>query len=271
MFAYLGLAGAYIGGWYIFWRLKIKHLHNRILAFHDINNDLDLSITRIGIHRFKNIIEYLSENGIHGKNISGCQTENDLALTFDDGWESFYTNAFPILHQYGFSATVFIITGYVGKYSRWDYHKKRHLNWLQICELAEQGVEFASHSVSHIDLRGLDKKRLEHEVEYSKKTIEDKIGQQVKYFSYPFSRYNKDVIEAVKDAGYENAFTLGTGGDDFAIPRAGVYLYDTPYSANLKLMKNSWIEGCKDYINNALAGGTIILRKFLPVKAISKK
>lgn len=271
MFTYLGLAGAYLCGWYIFWKLKIRHSHSPVLAFHDISDDFGLSITRTGVRRFQDIINYLAENGFHGKNISSCKTENDLALTFDDGWESFYTNAFPVLQQYGFSATVFIITGYVGKSSRWDYHKKKHLNWMQICKLAEQGVEFACHSASHLDLRRLDKKRLEYEIEYSKKTIEDNIGQPVKYFSYPFGRYNKNVIEAVKKAGYENAFSLRDGNEDFAIPRTGVYLYDTPYSINLKLTRNSWIEGCKDYINNALAGGTIILRNLSPAGTINKK
>jgi peptidoglycan/xylan/chitin deacetylase (PgdA/CDA1 family) len=270
MFTYMGLAGAYLCGWYVFWRLKIKHSHSRILAFHDVSDDFSLAITRTGVRRFQDIIKYIMKNGFHGKNISGCQAENDLALTFDDGWESFYTNAFPILKQYGFSSTVFIITGYVGKFSRWDYHKKKHLDWMQICELAEQGIEFACHSNSHSDLRGLDEKQLEYEIDYSKKTIEDKIGQPVKYFSYPFGRYDKSVIEIVKKAGYENAFCLRNGSGDFAIPRAGVYLYDTPYSINLKLTKNSWIEGCKDYVNNALAGGTIILKKLLPVNTIDR-
>ena len=271
MFEYLGLVGAYIGGWYIFWHLKIKRFNNRTLAFHDISNGFDLSITKTSTQRFEAIIEYMAENDFYGKDISSCQTDNDLALTFDDGWESFYTNAFPILQQYDFRATVFIITNYIGKFSRWDYQKKRHLDWLQIQQLARQKIEFASHSVNHVDLRGLDKKQLEFEVEYSKKTIEDKIGKRVKYFSYPFGRYNRDVIEAVRDAGYEKAFALRNGGGDYAIPRIGVYLYDTPYSVNLKLMKNSWIEGCKDYVNNSLASGTIILRKFRPVNAMVKK
>lgn len=266
MLHYLGLAGAYFAGWYLFWRLKLNKPVGPFLAFHDVCDELDLSITRLSPQKFNNIIEYLYSCGMRGVSISDLENKNDIALTFDDGWQNFYTNVFPTLQKYGFSATIFIIAGYVGEESNWDYKKKKHLSWEEIRSLAKEGIEIASHSINHLDLRGLDDRQLEHEVSDSKNIIEDKLGLPVKYFSYPFGRYNRKIIEAVKSAGYENAFALSGDNDDFALARRAVYLYDTPYSINLKLHKNLWLEGCKDYINNSLAGGTITLRKLFPIK-----
>jgi len=266
MVLYFGLAGLYVGGWYLFWRYKSNQAGNRVLAFHDIRDRLDLSISRNSVIGFNNIIEYLASSGFSGTSISGQKSEHDIALTFDDGWLGFYENAWPILKDYGFSATVFLITDYVGQTSGWDYKKAPHLSWNQIRELADNGIEFGSHGASHVDLRRLDDKRFAYELAGSKRTIEDKIGQPVKYLSYPFGRYNRRVIEAAKRAGYERAYALSEGAGDFAAGRTGVYLYDTPYSIYRKLVKHSWPDECKDYINNSLAGGTITLRRLFPAK-----
>ncbi len=266
MIGYFALAGAYFLSWYFFWRLKLKSSPGRLLAFHDISKNLDLSITRIRPEKFEHLIKYLASLGYHGVSIAGLKRKNDIALTFDDGWQSFFINALPILNKYNFKATVFIISGYVGNKSRWDYKNKGHLSWHEIKILVDEGIEIGSHSVNHVDLRYLDDNKLEYEIAGSKKQIEDKLGLPVKHFSYPFGRYNRRVIEAVKRAGYENAFALGAGSDDFAVSRHCMYLYDTPYSINMKLFRGSWLEQCKDYINNSLAGGTITLRKLFPVK-----
>ncbi len=266
MIEYVGLAGAYVGSWYLFWRLKLRRPPKRILTFHDISDGFDLSITRLGSGGFRKIIEYISESGLGGVNLSGQRKEKDIGLTFDDGWQSFYTIAYPILKEFGFSATLFVIPGYMGKMSSWDYAKRNHLRWNEIQALTDEGIEIASHSVNHVDLRGLNDRQLEHEVADSKKEIEDKIGRPVKYFSYPYGRYNQRVIEAVKRAGYEKAYALSVGRGDYAVARRGVYLYDTPYSIHKKLVTNLWLEQCKDYVNNSLAGGTIALRKLFPAK-----
>jgi peptidoglycan/xylan/chitin deacetylase (PgdA/CDA1 family) len=178
-----------------------------------------------------------------------------------------YDNAFPILQKYGFSATVFVVTDYIGKASDWDYKKMQHLNWQQLRELADYGIEIGSHGAGHIDLRSLSDEKLEYEIAGSKKMLEDKLGIPVKYFSYPFGRYDKRIIDKVMKAGYEKACALSSGGGEFAVARQGVYLYDTPYSVYLKIERQSWLEQCKDYVNNMLAGGTITYRKLFPVKS----
>ena len=272
MWEYAGITGAYILGWYAYYKSKKRHDPSLcLLAFHDVSDKLDLSITRLSVSRFKEIITYLSATGRQGVSIGGLVNEKDIALTFDDGWRSFYRQAFPVLRKFGFSATVFLVSGYVGRKSSWDYQQKEHLTWNELKELSRQGIEIGSHSVSHTDLRHLDQARLEYEISGSRKMLEDKLGVKVRYFSYPFGRYDKRVIDAVKAAGYENAFSLADGSGDFAVARRGVYMYDTPYSVSLKIDKKVWTEYCKDYINNSLAGGTIILRRLFPaVKGVKK-
>jgi len=260
LLACLVIGIVYLGWWYLFGLISIKKNRTRILAFHDIGDELGLTIGRVKTDKFKKLIEYLAASGYSGKSISGCKSDSDIALTFDDGLENFYDNAFPILRRHNFSATVFLVTDYIGKSSLWDYRRRMHLNWTQIMEMADAGIEFGSHSASHRDLRSLNEKDLDSELSGSKKLLEDKLGQKIKYVAYPFGRFNKKVIDFAVRAGYEQGFALARGEGDYARARACIYCYDNPYSVSLKL-KGFWLEYCKDYINNWLAGGTIILRK----------
>lgn len=250
--------------WYLFSEAKLKHSFAKILAFHDIADGFDYSISRISLRRFGEIIEFLSARSFRGTTLSGRTESRDVALTFDDGLQSVFVNAGPILKEYGHTATVFVVVGYVGKKSSWDYRPRMHLTWSEIKGLSDMGFEIGSHSLSHRDLRLLNDATLEREVVDSRKIIEDHLGLPVRYFSYPFGRFDSRVIEAVRRAGYHNGYALATGDRELAVLRRGVYAYDTPYSVYLKLEKESWIEATKDYINNALAGGTIAMRRLFP-------
>ena len=261
------LTAAYLGSWYAFAQLKLKKPTFPVLTFHDIDDKLDFTITRVTPSAFARIIDFLKVSGYTGTSVSGAikAGERSIMLTFDDGWQGFMKHAYPILKQAGFSATLFVVSGYAGKPGRWDYGRtKQHLSWQDIRELSDNGIEIGSHSHSHVDLRPLKQSKLELEISGSKKIIEDMTGRQVKYFSYPYGRFNDRLIEAVADAGYARGFAQSIGKGMFACPRQPVYIYDTPYSIQLKIARNSWLERCKGYINNSLAGGTIILRRLLP-------
>ncbi len=266
MIEYIGGAGVYIFGWYVYWRANLKCERPPILAFHGVSDSFELSITRNSIKGFARIMDYLSLSGKTGCDLSGINEPDHVALTFDDGFQDFYDNAYPILDDYEFEATVFLVSDYIGKRSDWDYQSKKHMSREMIKELSDAGIEFGSHGKTHVDLRALDDDHLHEELEGSKKAIEDLLGKPVKYFSYPFGRFDNRVIEMVKQAGYEKAVSLCTGADQFSLPRHAVYLYDTPYSIDRKLVKQSWPDICKDYMNNKLAGGTIALKKIIPAK-----
>ena len=85
-----------------------------------------------------------------------------VVLTFDDGYRDFYTEAFPVLRSYGFTATVFLPTAYIdGK--RPGLRDKEHLTWDHARELSAAGISFGSHTVNHPELRELGWSEIEFE------------------------------------------------------------------------------------------------------------
>jgi peptidoglycan/xylan/chitin deacetylase (PgdA/CDA1 family) len=109
-----------------------------------------------------------------------------VVITFDDGYHDFYTLAVPILARYGFSANMFLPTGYISDCCK-SFDGTERLTWQTINELAAADIEFGSHTVTHPELKTLGFRDIEQELRRSKETIEDKLGRQVTSFSYPFA------------------------------------------------------------------------------------
>ena len=125
-----------------------------------------------------------------------------VALTFDDGFLDNLENAFSLLIARKKNAALFVVVEWIGK--------KDFLTWNQIRELARQGITIGSHSLSHRYLAAIqDPAELEREVVDSKKRIEDEIGQEVRWFSYPIGGGNARAAEAAKRAGYRAAWVAG--------------------------------------------------------------
>jgi len=112
--------------------------------------------------------------------------EKLVGITFDDGYQDFYTNAYPILSRFGYSATVFLPTAYIGNASR-SFKETDCLTWSQVRELRKSGVEFGSHTVTHPQLRTVGPELLRQEIWDSKHQIEDELGEPVETFSYPYA------------------------------------------------------------------------------------
>jgi peptidoglycan/xylan/chitin deacetylase (PgdA/CDA1 family) len=283
MFWIAGILGLIIGLWfffYILWRVKFRRLDSGkipTLAFHQVSDSFSWSITRQRVNQFERSIRYLREEGYKSASVTEITNANHdkddkkVILTFDDGYEDFYRNAFPFLKRYDFTACVFIITGYVGEKSNWDYnwgrYKRRHLSWPQIIEISKAGFEIGSHTVNHPDLTKIPASYLTHELKVSKQTLEDKLNRRVDILSYPFGRYNRQVQDEAERSGYKGAFGLSLNlkknkFDSFSIPRKGVYLLDSPLTLDLKLNQGrlSWVEEMKGWIINRFPGWTIMLK-----------
>jgi len=272
---------------YLFWRIKFKTKLTQsiqILTYHRINDDFDWGITRQKVGQFEKGIKFLCDLGY--KTVPLEETfkppkalDRKVVITFDDGYEDVYLNAFPILQEYNFTAFVFLITGFVGKHNSWDYNlgkrRKKHLSWKQIKEMSGCGFGFGSHTVNHPDLTKIDKRFVEYELRKSKEVLEDKLGKEVSFLSYPFGRYNRFVQQEAKRLGYKRAYTLcsknkGDGFRPFTQNRWGMYLFDSPLSLKIKLDHNPatggifnrlfWIEDLKGRIINRFASGTAILK-----------
>jgi len=112
------------------------------------------------------------------QNASRRNSANAVVITFDDGYADFYRNAFPVLSDYGFTATVFVITGLM-KPHRMSFKGTECLTLSEVRELHSHGISFGSHTVSHPDLRLLKQDEVESELCGSKKSLEDALGGPV--------------------------------------------------------------------------------------------
>jgi peptidoglycan/xylan/chitin deacetylase (PgdA/CDA1 family) len=161
-----------------------------------------------------------------------------MAITFDDGFANLYTHALPILQRYGLKATVYVITGMIGKTTKWTDGDQRLpslpiLDWAQIAALQAAGVEIGAHSVTHGFMTQYSDVRLQDELETPKNELEARLGQSVGAFAYPQGDYDERVVEAVKREGYRTATTVDQGrahvsGDPLRLPRILVSNNTTP-------------------------------------------
>jgi len=220
-------------------------------------------------------MEYLKANRFRTVPIDqafGDFQERSVVITFDDGYEGIYRYASPILTELGFTASVFLITGYVGRSNDWDVNfgvKSKHLNWEEIREMAGMGFSFYSHTRTHPNLICLDDRQVRDELKRSKAELEERLGTEVEYLSYPFGRYNGRVKRTAREVGYQGCFTSyplrSNAGDRFARRRHGIYIIDTLWDFRVKTKGGDRLsllfEDVKGKTINFLAGGTYVTKR----------
>lgn len=107
--------------------------------------------------------------------------------------------------------------------------ERQILNWNETRQMAQAGIEFGSHGLSHRLLDSLDMDDVYKELAESKRIIEENLGQSICSFTYPNGNYNSDIEKLVEKAGYSCAFIVGknpinkTKPDRFAIDRISVH------------------------------------------------
>ncbi len=154
---------------------------------------------------------------------AGELPERPVVLTFDDGYADFHSRALPLLKQYGHTATLFQTTGWVDTM----LGSRRMLNWCELSEIAEAGIEIGAHSQGHPEFDRLSDDKLRDELEGPKRMIEDKLGFAVPGLAYPFGLWNKKVRRAAREADYAYAYAVSSavatsGSDVFTLPRLTV-------------------------------------------------
>lgn len=153
-----------------------------------------------------------------------------VALIFDDGFENFYTKAFPILEQNTMKASIFIVVNCIDLYSSWDVYKpNKQLSKGQIRLISDAGHEIGSHTLTHPDLVLLPDKEIKHELSESKKRLEDITGKPVTSLSFPFGSWNMRVWNLAREYGYDAAVAYRDHAKIIhpIIPVTGVYAFDT--------------------------------------------
>ncbi len=146
-----------------------------------------------------------------------------VVLTFDDGYGDFYSQALPLLSQYGYTATLFQTTGSVGVPGA----EKRMMNWRELAEAAAAGMEIGAHTVKHPQLDQLPAAQLREELHASKSQLEEQLGMAVPGLAYPYGYSNERVRQVARELGYGYAYAVGNamtarGTDNFTLPRLTV-------------------------------------------------
>ena len=248
-----------------------------VLAYHKVKDKFELGINSLSVSAFEKQIQYLHKLGYYTTsliNLTNNKIEpgnyHPLIITFDDGDESIFKNVFPILNKFGFKATVFIISDFVGKYNTWDHNlfgnKAKHLTWKQIKILSQHGWEIGSHAATHRDLTRLSEDEAFFELIDSQKKISELIEKPVEYISYPFNKLNDNIIQFSQQAGYKGCCILSDRKNyknkfgEYVIPRMGVYSIDSLNSLNNKL-SNSAFESVKQHIISFFSQGTIYYKQ----------
>lgn len=153
----------------------------QVLNYHKVTNDFEWGITRVTCKQFESHCKFFAENGYKSLTFSefcefGNTNEKYFAITFDDAYKNVYENAFPILKKFGFKATVFVITDFIGEKNLWDVNLGwkvfPHLNEQEIIELSESGWEIGSHTKSHKALIYLKEEQIKLELGESKNILE---------------------------------------------------------------------------------------------------
>lgn len=125
-------------------------------------------------------------------------SSQSAALTFDDGYEDFYTDAFPLLKKYKIKATIYIVYDFIGR--------KGFMNEKQIKEIIDSHlVEVGGHTLDHLYLKLLSKNVVVKQVLDSKKALEEMFKIKIESFAYPYGAFNQDTINIVRSAGYTSA------------------------------------------------------------------
>lgn len=128
-----------------------------------------------------------------------------VAITFDDGYLDNFENALPVLKQHRFPATVFLVADHVGDAARWDGDlgaAQQLMGWGEIQTMRTEGVEFGSHTRTHIDLGAADAASAHQEIAESKTVLESELGTPVELLAYPYERFNAQAQALAEKSGY---------------------------------------------------------------------
>ena len=249
------------------------------LLYHKVDFNWEVGVTWVTPTLFRRQIEQLHRHGwrtsLSGDGESTATAHKRVIIAFDDGYESVYTEALPVLERLGFKAMVFIPTGYLGRRNDWDHQllgrKHKHLTRAQLVELDRLGWLIGSHGISHTDLTRLDRVRLREELIRSKGLLSDILGKEVDWVSFPFGRYNRRTVEMALECGYRAALVPGasriqTTPKFQVVSATPVYLWDSPTTL-MRLVRKAELSGRGRRIYgfiNVLNRGTGIWRTIFP-------
>jgi peptidoglycan/xylan/chitin deacetylase (PgdA/CDA1 family) len=232
-----------------------------VLLFHRVTDIIPEDGLTVSTRRFRNVCRLLQRNfrvvplGEVFRRLRGGEPmpRRTIAITFDDSYQDNLAAA-RVLAEHGLPATFFIPTGLIGteRVFDWDRGLPRmpNLTWDDVRAMARMGFEIGSHTITHANLGAVSREQVRTEVLVSKATIEERIGQPVRWFAYPFGgkhHVRPECLPLLEEAGYEGALSAYGGfvqpdSDPFVLPREAV-----PYFRSL-LNLELHLAGCLNWV-----------------------
>lgn len=201
-----------------------------VLTYHSISQTP--GPTSIPVATFRMQMETLAAEGYGSMTLQdfldwrgGAAAERRALITFDDAFLDFREAAQPILRRHNFTSVVFVPTRRLGGAEAWDgadTPARPLMSWDQVEALAEDGVEFGSHSLSHADLTAVSSPVRHDEIEQSGAELAHHLDRPTRSFAAPYGRVNAAVLADLRGR-YELAF-----GTRFARPRRSDDAVDVP-------------------------------------------
>lgn len=162
---------------------------------------------------------------------SATRTFKPIAITFDDGYQSFYEVAMALLKKIDGSATVFVVSGQVGETNSWDIQKgdsiEKLMDWDELKISVKEGFEVGSHTINHVHLSEVDDDKAREEIFNSKQMVEERLNIQCDSFCYPYGSQNQRVLDLVQQAGYKVGCSTckglwRAGTNPYLVPRINI-------------------------------------------------
>ena len=227
---------------------------------------------------FRRHLRQLSEAGYRTMDLAGVAgllargeplASKVVVITFDDGYRDFCTGAFPALQEHRFTATVFLPTAFIQDERR-SFKGAECLTWREARQLCQAGIQFGSHTVNHPRLAELGWPEIERELRDSKQQMEERLGETVTAFAYPFAFPQSDRAYAgafrslLMQTGYTCCATTEIGrvkaGDDpFRLKRLPANSLDDADFFRAKLEGGydwlAWPQAATKKLKQAIAAG----------------
>lgn len=214
-----------------------------ILMYHSISSSTNplFSDWAVPPAMFAEHVAYLAQGGytpltvtdlINARRTGAALPARPIALTFDDAYEDFYTDALPTLARHHFPATLYVPTAFVGGACGWlredGEGSRRMASWAQLAEIAAAGIECGGHSHNHLQMDTLPAVTVNQEVRRCKRLLEEHLGHEVTSFAYPHGWSSAEVRRITQAAGYTSACAVknmrsAANDDPFALARLRVW------------------------------------------------
>ena len=197
-----------------------------ILMYHQVDQRPEKGAPYRGLvvspSRFASQIAWLKRLGYQGLSmpkllpyLRGEKTGKVVGITFDDGYVNNLDCALPVLQQYGFSSSCYVVSNQNGGSNVWDHAKGIAPQALMTHEHMRQwiaaGQDIGAHTCSHADLLTLTAKEALYEITHCRRQLEDALGSAVAHFCYPYGHFDACHVAMVEEAGYLTATTTQRG------------------------------------------------------------